>query len=85
MSGSKLATPCQCLNSGLSSKQPLVLRALMCQLRGLEQTGTCDSNSGVATCQPGNVGLVRHLQLFLAVNAKKLDIILSSCRRYLAF
>ena len=44
----------------------------MCQLRGLEQTGTCDSNSGVATCQPGNVGLVRHLQLFLAVKCKEI-------------
>ncbi len=75
LSANKLAMPSQCLNSGLSSKQALVFRTLVCQLRSLKQIGTSDPNSGVATCQPGNVSLVRNLQhvLFLAVNANKLD------------
>ncbi len=75
LSANKLATPTQCLNSGLSSKQALVFRTLVCQLRSLKQIGTSDPNSGVATCQPGNVSLVRNLQHvpFLAVNTNKLD------------
>jgi len=71
----KLAMPSQCLNSDLSGKQALAFRTLVCQLRSLKQIGTSDPNSGVATCQPGNVSLVRNLQhlLFLAVDTNKLD------------
>ncbi len=53
LSAHKLATPVQCLNSGLLSKQALVVRTLICQLRSVKQIGTSDPNSGVATCQPG--------------------------------
>ena len=57
LSVNELARPSrsQCLNSGFSSKQAL----MMCQLRIFKQIGTSDPQPEVAICQPGSVTIPR--------------------------